>query len=70
MSTHLHIWSSGGADSPTSLTSWVNARLAAHQAALAELLAVTAPRTPANTLAPYDGRYEFFKVQGIYRTLS
>ena len=54
MSTHLHIWSSGGADSPTALTSWVNARLAAHQAALAELLAVTAPRTPTNTLAPYD----------------
>lgn len=55
MTSHdLHLWESNGASSPEALTAWVNARLAAHQAALAELLAVTGPRTPANTLAPYD----------------
>ncbi len=54
MSTELHLWTANGANSPEALTAWVNHRLAAHEAAIVELLAITAPRTPANTLAPYD----------------
>jgi thimet oligopeptidase len=50
----LHVWEAGGAASAEALSAWVGARLAAHEAALAELLAVSAPRTPANTLSLYD----------------
>ena len=36
----LHAWEAGGAASAEALTAWVNARLAAYEAALAALLAV------------------------------
>jgi hypothetical protein len=48
----LHAWEAGGAASAEALTAWVSARLAAHEAALAALLAVEGPRTPENSLAP------------------
>jgi thimet oligopeptidase len=50
----LHAWDAGGADSAEALSAWVGARLAAHEAALAALLAVEGPRTPANSLSLYD----------------
>jgi hypothetical protein len=36
----LHAWEAAGADSAEALSAWVGARLAAHEAALAALLAV------------------------------
>ena len=48
----LHAWVGG--DDPAQLELWVNQRLAAEQASLAKLLAVTGPRTLANTLQPFD----------------
>ena len=36
----LHAWEAGGAASAEALTEWVSARLAAHENALAALLAV------------------------------
>jgi thimet oligopeptidase len=50
----LHVWEAGGAASAAALSAWVGARLAAHEAALAALLAVSAARTPENTLRLYD----------------
>ena len=42
----LHVWEAGGAASAEALTAWVGARLAAHENALAALLAVEGARTP------------------------
>jgi len=50
----VHAWEVGGAASPEALTAWVSARLAAHEAALAALMAVEDPRTPENSLRLYD----------------
>ena len=50
----LHAWDAGGAASAEALSAWVGARLEAHEAALAALLAVEGPRTPANSLLLYD----------------
>jgi thimet oligopeptidase len=50
----LHAWDAGGAESAEALSAWVSARLAAHEAALAALLAVEGTRTPANSLSLYD----------------
>jgi thimet oligopeptidase len=50
----LHAWDAGGAASAEALSAWVGARLAAHEAALAALLAVEGPRTPKNSLRLYD----------------
>jgi thimet oligopeptidase len=50
----LHAWEAGGAASAEALAAWVSARLEAHQAALAGLLAVREPRTPENSLRLYD----------------
>lgn len=50
----FHAWIAGGAASAEALSAWVSARLAAHEAALAALLAVEAPRTPENSLRHYD----------------
>jgi len=50
----LHAWDSGGASSAEALSAWVGARLAAHEAALAALLAVEGHRTPENSLSLYD----------------
>jgi len=59
-----HAWQSGGASSPDALTAWVSARLAAHEAALAALLAVREPRTPDNSLRLYDVAIEQLNLAG------
>ena len=60
----LHAWEAGGAKSAEALTAWVSARLAAHEAALAALLAVEGPRTPENTLRLYDVAIEQLSLAG------
>ncbi len=60
----LHAWEVGGAQSAEALTAWVGARLAAHEAALAALLAVEGPRTPANSLRLYDVAIEQLNLAG------
>ncbi len=60
----LHTWETGGATSAEALTAWVSARLAAHKAALAALLAVEGPRTPANSLRLYDAAIEQLNLAG------
>ncbi len=60
----IHIWEAGGAQSAEKLTAWVSARLAAHEAALAALLAIEGPRTPENTLRLYDAAIEQLSLAG------
>jgi thimet oligopeptidase len=60
----LHAWEAGGASSGEALTAWVGAHLAAHQEALAALLAVQAPRTPENSLRLYDAAIEQLSLAG------
>jgi thimet oligopeptidase len=60
----LHAWDAGGAASAEALAAWVGARLAAHEAALAALLAVEGPRTPANSLRPFDEALEQLNLAG------
>ncbi len=60
----LHAWDAGGADSAEALAAWVDARLAAHLAALAALLAVEGPRTPANSLLHFDQAIEQLNLAG------
>ena len=60
----LHAWEAGGAASAEALTAWVGARLEAHQAALAALLAVKDPRTPENSLRLYDEAIEQLSLAG------
>ncbi len=60
----IHVWEAGGADSAEALSAWVAARLAAHEAALAALLAVEGPRTPANSLRLYDAAIEQLSLAG------
>jgi thimet oligopeptidase len=60
----VHVWEAGGAASPEALTTWVSARLAAHEAALAALLAVEGPRTTENTLRLYDVAIEQLSLAG------
>ena len=50
----LHVWESGGAASAEALPAWVSARLAAHENALAALLAVKGERTQENSLRHFD----------------
>ena len=57
-------WEAGGATSPEALAAWVGARLAAHEAALAALLAVEGPRTPENSLRLYDAAIEQLTLAG------
>ncbi len=59
-----HVWEAGGAASADALTAWVGARLAAHQKALADLLAVTGERTPENSLRLYDAAIEQLNLAG------
>ena len=63
-SEDLHCWEGGGASSAPALAAWVGARLAAHEAALAALLAVEAPRTPENSLRLYDEAIEQLTLAG------
>lgn len=60
----LHVWEGGGADSADTLSAWVSARLAAHEAALKALLAVDGPRTPQNSLRLYDAAIEQLSLAG------
>ena len=60
----IHAWESGGATSPEALSAWVGARLAAHEAALAALLAVNGPRTIENTLSLFDAALEQLSLAG------
>ena len=54
----LHAWEAGGAQFAEALTAWVGSHLAAHEAALAALLAVEGQRTPENSLRCYDAAFE------------
>jgi thimet oligopeptidase len=63
-SEDIHTWEAGGATSAAALSAWVSARLAAHEAALAALLAVEGPRTPENSLRPYDEAIEQLNLAG------
>ncbi|HUX28547.1 MAG TPA: M3 family metallopeptidase [Terracidiphilus sp.] len=60
----LHAWEGGGAKSAEALAAWVSSRLAAHEAALGALLAVEGPRTPQNSLRPYDAAIEQLTLAG------
>ena len=60
----VHVWEAGGAASPEALSSWVSARLAAHESALAALLAVEGARTTENTLRLYDVAIEQLSLAG------
>jgi thimet oligopeptidase len=60
----FHAWEAGGAASAPALAAWVGARLAAHEAALAVLLAIDAPRTPENSLRLYDEAIEQLTLAG------
>ena len=60
----LHVWETGGAASAEALTAWVGARLAAHETALAALLAVEGERTPENSLRHYDAAIEQLSLAG------
>ena len=60
----LHAWEAGGTASAEALSTWVSAHLAAHEAALAALLAVEGPRTPQNSLRLYDTAIEQLSVAG------
>jgi thimet oligopeptidase len=60
----LHAWEAGGADSAEALSAWVGARLKAHEAALAALLAVEGKRTPENSLRLYDEAIEQLSLAG------
>ena len=60
----IHVWEAGGAQSAEALAAWVGARLAAHEASLAALLAVEGPRTPANSLRLYDAAIEQLNLAG------
>jgi thimet oligopeptidase len=60
----IHAWEAGGAESAEALSTWVNARLKAHEEALAALLAVDRPRTVENTLRLYDAAIEQLSLAG------
>jgi thimet oligopeptidase len=60
----FHAWEADGAASAPALATWVTARLAAHEAALAALLAVEGLRTPQNSLRLYDEAIEQLTLAG------
>ena len=64
LTENLHAWEAGGADSAKALSAWVSARLAAYEASLAALLAVTGERTPDNSLRLYDTALEQLSLAG------
>ena len=65
VATHdLHAWQAGGAASAEALAAWVSARLAAHENALAALVAVEGERTPGNSLLLYDTAIEQLNLAG------
>ena len=60
----LHAWEGGGARSAEALPAWVGARLAAHETALAALVAVEGQRTTGNSLRLYDAAIEQLSLAG------
>lgn len=64
VTSDLHAWDRGGAESAEALTAWVSERLTSHQTALAALLAVTGPRTLENSLRLYDAAIEQLGLAG------
>jgi thimet oligopeptidase len=60
----LHAWDAGGASSAETLAAWVSARLTAHEAALAALLAVQGRRTPENSLRLFDAAIDQLNLAG------
>ena len=60
----IHVWEAGGAGSAEALSAWVASRLAAHEGALAALLAVKGTRTPENSLRLYDAAIEQLSLAG------
>jgi thimet oligopeptidase len=65
----LHAWAASANGGPSAITpdvlnSWVHAHIAAQQAAITELLAVTGPRTVDNTLRPYDNAVDQLSLAG------
>jgi thimet oligopeptidase len=63
-SEDIHTWEAGGAASAPALSAWVGARLAAHEAALAALVAQSGPRAPENSLRLYDLAIEQLTLAG------
>ena len=64
VTSDVHVWEAGGATSPDTLSTWVGARLSAHEAAIAALLAVEGARTIENTLRLYDVAIEQLSLAG------
>jgi thimet oligopeptidase len=64
VSPEFHAWEAGGAVSAEALATWVSARLSAHEAALAALLAVKGERTPENSLLLFDAAIEQLSLAG------
>src|ERR1017187_11040487 len=60
----LHAWDAGGASSAEALAAWVSARLTAHEAAFAALLAVQGRRTPENSLRLFDAAIDQLNLAG------
>jgi thimet oligopeptidase len=58
----LHAWIV--AKDPAALEAWINQRLAAEQADIAKLVAVTGPRTIENTLRPFDDAQNELSIAG------
>jgi len=58
----LHAWVV--AKTPEALEAWIDARLAAAQADVDKLIAVTGPRTVENTLRPYDDAQNELAIAG------
>jgi len=63
ISTAIHAWEAGPLTAE-GFRDWVTGRLAAHEAAIASLLAVTGPRTPENSLRLYDIAIEQLSLAG------
>jgi len=67
IATAIHAWEAGasvGSLTAEELKAWVSERLAAHEAAIAALLAVTGERTPENSLRLYDVAVEQLSMAG------
>jgi len=63
ISTAIHAWEAGPLTAE-GFREWVSGRLAAHEAAIASLLAVAGPRTPENSLRLYDIAIEQLSLAG------
>src|SRR5579859_5331192 len=63
ISPAIHSWEAGPLTAE-GFKDWVSGRLAAHEAAIASLLAVAGQRTPENTLRLYDAALEQLSLAG------